>query len=129
MARPTKLDPARQAAIVAALAIGATRKDAAEANGVDYRTFLNWFQWGEVATRGQYFQFFQSVTRAEAEARIKFTNTIARAAANDDWRAAETWLKRRDRENWGDNVAVKHEGAIKINLSWDENGDTDADPA
>ena len=128
MARPTKLDPARQAAIVAALAIGATRKDAAEANGVAYTTFLTWVQRGEKASRGQFHEFHNAVARAEAEARLKFTQTIASAARDGDWRAAETFLKRRDRENWGDNVAVKHEGDLTINLSWGENGDN-ADPA
>lgn len=138
--RPTKLDPERHAAIVKALSNGATRKDAAEAHGVRYQTFLNWLARGEKAGRGIYFEFFDAVATAEAAARLKFTAVIAKAAAEGDWRAAETWLKRRDRENWGDNIQAeitgKDGGPIEtvVKFEWSNHADandndTDADAA
>jgi hypothetical protein len=100
MSRPTKLNPDTHKAIVDALAIGATRKDAAHAAGVDYTTFLNWMKQGEDATRGAFFKFFHDVTKAEADVRLKFTATFAKAAQGGDWRAAERYLRMRDPENW-----------------------------
>jgi hypothetical protein len=100
MPRPTKLNPDTHKAIVDALAIGATRKDAAHAAGVDYQTFLNWMKQGEEAKRGAFFEFFGEVTKAEADVRLKFTATFAKAAQGGDWRAAERYLRMRDPENW-----------------------------
>lgn len=106
MARPTKLNLETSSAIVNALKIGATRKDAAGAAGVEYNTFLNWMTAGEAAKSGQFFEFFCACSKAEAIARLNYTNTIARAASDGDWRAAMEYLKRRDPENWGDRSAL-----------------------
>ena len=106
MARPDKLTPEAHKEIIDALAMGCTRKDAAESAGVEYRTFLNWLQTGEAAKSGKFLQFFHAVTKAEAKARKLYTGTIAKAAADGDWRAAETFLKRRDPENWGDRQII-----------------------
>jgi hypothetical protein len=110
MARPTKLTEETSAAIVKALAIGATRKDAAGAAGVDYRTFLNWMEAGQQARSGAFFQFFQACTQAEHKARLNYLSVIAKAANEGDWRAALEYLKRRDRETWGDNMDVTSGG-------------------
>ena len=110
MPRPTKLTPETSKAIVDALAVGATYRDAAESAGVAYQTFLNWMQAGEAAKRGIYFEFFDQVRRAEAAARLNFTKVITKAAADGDWRAAEAFLKRRDRATWGDNVDLTSGG-------------------
>jgi hypothetical protein len=110
MARPTKLTPETSQAILDALAIGATYKDAAEAAGVAYDTFNNWMQMGESAKSGQFFEFFQSVRQAQADARLKYLSTIAKAAKDGDWRAALEYLKRRDRANWGDNLDLTSKG-------------------
>ena len=121
MPRPTKLTPAARKAIVDSLAIGATRKDAANAAGVDYRTFLNWMQRGEESNRGLYFQFFHEVTKAEAEIRLKFTATFAKAAQSGDWRAAERYLRMRDPENWIERQEItgKDGGKIRVVLTDD----------
>ena len=108
--RPTKLTPETSAAIIRALAIGATYKDAAEAAGVDYTTFNNWMKRGEKAKSGQYFKFFNLVRRTQAEARNHYLSVIAKAANDGDWRAALEYLKRRDRATWGDNVDVTSKG-------------------
>ena len=51
-------------------------------------------------------EFFCACSKAEAIARLNYTNTIARAASDGDWRAAMEYLKRRDPENWGDRSAL-----------------------
>lgn len=127
MARPDKLTPEAHAAIIKALAIGCTRKDAAESAGIDYRTFLRWLESGAAAKRGKFSQFCRAVTKAEAEARSKYTATIAQAAAAGDWRAAETFLKRRDPENWGDKQQVEHGGEVRLIKVTVNDDATDAD--
>ena len=104
MGRPTKLTPETQKRIVDALRIGATRLDAALSAGVSYDSFNGWYNAGKQAKSGRYFQFFQAVDQAEGEARLRYTSVIARAANDGDWRAALEYLKRRDRQNWGDGV-------------------------
>ena len=104
MGRPTKLTPETQKRIIDALKIGATRLDAALSAGVSYDSFNGWYNAGKQAKSGRYFQFFQAVDQAEGEARLRYTSVIARAANDGDWRAALEYLKRRDRQNWGDGV-------------------------
>jgi len=104
--RPTKFTPETQDAIIKALIIGATYKDAAEAAGVDYDTFNNWMKQGAASKRGVFFEFFGLVRRTEAQARNHYLAVIAKAAHDGDWRAALEYLKRRDRATWGDNVQV-----------------------
>ena len=74
---------------------------AAESLGIGYETFRRWMS--------DYEEFWGAVTRAEAEAEAMFTAVIAKAARGTDkepgdWRAAESWLKRRRRVEWGDNI-------------------------
>ena len=110
MARPSKLTPETHAAIVDAILHGATYKDAAEAAGVWYTTFNEWMQRGEAAKAGQYYEFNHAVRQAEAQCRLNMTRVIQSAAAKGDWKAAEAYLRRRDRTNWGDNVDVTSGG-------------------
>jgi hypothetical protein len=123
MPRPVKYTPARVNAILEGLRVGMTRTAAASRGEVDRHTLTVWMK--------RYPPFSADVLRAEAEAEARFTSTLAQAAAPHDvvettlitkpdgsterrtitrrefdWRAAESWLKRRRREEWGDNVAV-----------------------
>ena len=126
MARPSKFIPEVTETILKALQIGATYKDAAEAAGVDYATFQAWMNKGQDQKRGEFFTFYEAVRRTEAQARLNYLSTIAQAAAKGDWKAAEAYLKRRDRANWGDAVDVTTGGealTIKIIKASD---DTDA---
>ena len=117
MARPSKLTPETHAAIVDAILHGATYKDAAEAAGVWYTTFNEWMQRGEAAKVGQYYEFNHAVRKAEAQCRLNMTRVIQSAAAKGDWKAAEAYLRRRDRANWGDNVDVTSGGeAITLKI-------------
>ena len=47
--------------------------------------------------------FSDDVTRAENEAEAFYAGVL-KTAAPDDWRAAESWLKRRRRDDWGDRL-------------------------
>ena len=130
MARPSKFTPEVTETIIKALQIGATYKDAAEAAGVDYDTYNNWIQEGKTAKSGKFFEFFGAVRKAEAQARLNYLSTIAQAAAKGDWKAAEAFLKRRDRANWGDafDVTTGGDKITKIQVIWDDtdSGDTPA---
>lgn len=129
MARPTKFIPEITDTILKALQIGATYKDAAEAAGVDYMTFRTWIERGQ-AGKKPFNEFSEAVRKAEAQARLNYLTTIAQAASKGDWKAAEAYLKRRDRANWGDNVDVTSGGdkITKIVVEWQDDGSEDQTP-
>jgi hypothetical protein len=74
-------------------------KTACEAVGIDESTF---YKWGKRAEKKEepYFQFFQSIKRAESEAIIRNVITI-QSAAKRKWQAAAWFLERKDYERWG----------------------------
>lgn len=51
-------------------------------------------------------QFASVVAAAEAEAEQEMLESLAGAARQGDWRAAESWLKRRRRQDYGDHTTV-----------------------
>ena len=106
MARPIALTDEVSKQICDSLKAGATYKASAESAGIDYATFNNWAKRGSVEKRGKFVKFFHAMTQAQAECFRNMAATIARAAADGDWRAAETFLKRRDPENWGDRQRI-----------------------
>lgn len=95
--RPTKYDDAKANQIATLLRGGCTRKDASASVGVHYTTFLNWIE--------RYPQFLEQVETAEGFAAVKMT-TILMKAAEKDWKAALEFLKRRRRDEWGDNLSL-----------------------
>src|SRR5689334_22930017 len=113
MARPTKF-PQAETKIIKALEMGATRTSAAGAAGIDRTTLWQWMKDNPT--------FSNDVTRAEASAEQSFSSVLFAAAIprkvvettrtqdaegnittrtvtrmEFDWRAAESWLKRRRR--------------------------------
>jgi len=101
--RPTKFNSERARVICERLAEGWTRKAAAEASGVDYATFARWLAGDtESICEAELCEFREQITRAEAEAEGRMTRAISQAASDGDWRAAESWLKRRRYQEWGD---------------------------
>ena len=117
MARPSKLTPDTHAVIVESILHGATYKDAAEAAGVNYDTFNEWMRAGAEGKAGKFSEFFGAIRKAEAQCRLNMTRVIQSAAAKGDWKAAEAYLRRRDRVNWGDNVDVTSGGeAITLKI-------------
>lgn len=98
--RKTKRTPEVEKRIVDALRVGASRKDACDAAGVGERTFYEWLE--------DFPQFSQAVTHAEGACASLMAATIYEAARGQkDWRAAESWLKRRRREEWGDSLDLR----------------------
>lgn len=114
MARPSKLTPETQAVIIEAILYGSTYRDAAESAGVDYNTFNEWRKKGEDAKSGQYHEFNEAVTVANATCARNMVRIIQSAAAKGDWKAALEWLKRRRRDDWGDSAVMEHEGAVEL---------------
>lgn len=114
LGRPTKLTPETKRRLLALLGTGCTRRDACLASGVPVRTFMCWLERGvkerEAGRSTLFTEFLAETEQAEAEARAKLTAVIVKAAADGDWRAALEYLKRRDREHWGDNVDVTSGG-------------------
>lgn len=139
MARPTKLDDRTQSLILVGVRLGLTYEDAAQAAGIHYRTLALWMAKGKTATRGQFFQFFQALTRAKQEAQLTLAKQIHDAARGGqmlketrttthsdgsvetvvierqsppDWRAAALILERRYPESWG------RRDSLKVDVSW-----------
>ena len=110
MARPSKLTPEAQTAIVDAVLHGCTYKDAAEAAGIDYNTFNEWMKKGAAGKSGAYREFNEAVSIANAQCAVNFTRIIQTAAAKGDAKYALEWLKRRRRSEWGDNMDVTSDG-------------------
>lgn len=82
--RPTKFNPEKAKLIVERLRAGGTRKDAAESVGIWYNTFLTWLEKGAKQKDGEFHEFYEAVTQAEAEAALRFTAIIAKAANGYD---------------------------------------------
>lgn len=70
MARRTLLTPEVHKTIVDNVREGAYDWVAAQAAGIDPRTFYNWMKWGRNG-RPSYVQFFQDVSQARAQARAE----------------------------------------------------------
>jgi len=106
MARPTKYDPARVKIVCQCLQDGGTRKAACDFAGVDVASLARWL--------ARYADFAVAIARAEADAENLMVAAVRKSALGGDWRAAESWLKRRRREDWGDNEKVTHGGSLEF---------------
>lgn len=99
MARPSKYTPARAAKIIEGLKAGMTRRAACGLAHIPYPTFFRWLQ--------RYESFVTLIQEAENEAEAKYIAVIAESALKHrDPKTAMEWLKRRRREDWGDNLHV-----------------------
>ena len=104
MARPTKYSEPLAKKICEGLRKGYTRNAASARAGVSEDSLVRWVK--------NYAGFAAQVRDAEAEAESKFTDAIYNAADEGDWKAGLEWLKRRRREEWGDNIAVSADKRI-----------------
>jgi transposase-like protein len=120
--RKTVFTLENQQRIIAALEIGATLRDAALTAGVSEAMFHVWLKRGREATRkNEFSEFLERVEEAQAKCRLNYTAVIAKAANEGDWRAAESYLKRRDRQNWGDSQDITTAGQpITLRVVYDE---------
>ena len=96
--RHTKRTPETEAKLFQALSLGATRKAACEYVGIGVSTLHDWCT--------EFPEFSEALTQAEAKAEMTCVASVVSAAAKGDWRAGESWLKRRRREEWGDRQEV-----------------------
>ena len=99
MARPTKYNQGVASRICDGLKRGLTRQACCALGGITDETFSNWLK--------RNLDFLDLVTQAEAEAERVFTESIYNAANEGDWKAGLEWLKRRRRDEYGDNVAIR----------------------
>jgi hypothetical protein len=107
--RPSKLTAALQQKLVTYIKAGAYLNVACAACGIDYTTYRNWVAKGETAASGKFFEFFQAVNLAEAEAEISLVLEW-RALARDNWAACAEFLSRRFRQRWGRSTSVELAG-------------------
>uniref|UniRef100_A0A6H1ZL13 Uncharacterized protein n=1 Tax=viral metagenome TaxID=1070528 RepID=A0A6H1ZL13_9ZZZZ len=126
--QPTKLTPDRQAIIIEFIESGNYISTACDAAGITRQTYLNWLEWGEEEAKnggGLYFNFFEAIKKAQAQAeaervaRVRAagigggvskrrvttfkdgTETIEETFQTPQWLADMTHLERRHPERWG----------------------------
>jgi transposase-like protein len=132
--RPSKLQPKTIEKLVLALQSGNTLATACNFAEIDYSTLRKWVKRAEEdqakGLRTEYFDFFQVLTRAQAEAEIFHVSLIREAAQGGkprrhvrttkegvvieeteltapDWRASAFLLERRYPASWGKTVHQK----------------------
>jgi hypothetical protein len=93
----TKFTPASREKFLSALKAGMTRNGAAGIIGVHVCQIARWC--------AKDANFANDCAIAEQEAEARMTAAIVKAAPKD-WRAAESWLKRRRPEEWGDRLTL-----------------------
>lgn len=102
--------------IIQALEAGNYRKTAAALAGITEETLCNWIKRGRTSkTKGKYFQFFQSVKKAEETAQAYHLQQIRKASENGSWQASAWYLERKCPDEWGrrQRVELEHSGEIK----------------
>jgi hypothetical protein len=102
MSRPSKLTPEVQAAIVQAIGLGASYKDAAAVAGISYETFNEWRSNG----KGKYLQFSEAIEHEQSAAVLRHLAVINNAAAKGDWKASERWLRMYRPSEWQEQQRV-----------------------
>lgn len=118
--RPSKLTEDVKRRLLDAIRAGNYYETACQFAGISYQTFRNWMERGEQAKTGQYFEFFEAVTRAEAEAEARMV-ALWQAQIPQDWRAARDFLARRYPERWAGRERIEHtgEGGGPIEVDFD----------
>jgi len=124
----TKFDPDTCHKIIQALEAGNYRKTAAALAGIDETTLVRWIKRGrESKSRGKYYQFYQSVKKAEEFAKAYHLQQIRKASENGSWQASAWYLERKHPNEWGRqqridmkaDVKSKVEGAITTKIIFD----------
>ena len=115
MARPTKLTPDVQEAIVDGINAGLTFRLSCARAGVNPATFYRWLGTGETANVGRYREFCDAVERAKADSALRLVSQIT-LQAPADWRAAAFMLERRFPDDYGRRTEVtgKDGGPVKV---------------
>ena len=122
MGRPTKLTPQVQAKIVSALQAGNYFDTACGYAGITKQTGYNWMAKGADANSGKFFDFFNAVEKASADAEVG-TVAVIKKVMPETWQAAAWWLERRFPAKWGRRVQ-EHQGKdgneLKVIVQYDD---------
>ena len=110
----TKFNPSVCQKIIEALEHGNYRKTAAALAGVPERTFYNWIEKGKKSkSQGVYWQFWQSVKKAEEKATAWHLQQILQASRDGTWQASAWYLERKKPAEWGRREHIEHSGEIQ----------------
>lgn len=102
LGRPTKYTPDRVEKILRIIRDGNYRNVAAQCAGISTETFYQWMD--------SYPDFSDAIIKAEADCEAEVVARF-RNAGQMDWRASESYLKRKHPERWGDKSRVEQTGA------------------
>lgn len=91
--RKTKFTPEACEKIVNALRVGNTRRASALGAGISEALFYEWLKKGGKAKSGEFLEFLEAVTRAEAECEIQNVAILKKAAAGYKSRIVTTKTK------------------------------------
>lgn len=97
--RPSKLTTSTRRRLINAIRNGSHYEPACRAAGISFQTFRNWLSRGERERSGPFFEFFEDIKKAEADAELRALRLWNRAMP-DDWRAAKDFLERRHPGRW-----------------------------
>ena len=104
--KPTALTPEVEAALVAAVELGATWEGAAMAAGVGVSTFREWRRRGERGEGDPYVALVAALKRAEGASITRALSAIQAAALAGHWQAAAWLLERRYPADYGRRTAI-----------------------
>lgn len=129
--RTTKLTPELIKEAARLVAEGNYITHVAQALGISRKTFYNWLEQGARATHGLKREFYEAITKAEAEAVLRNVKIIQKAAETN-WQAAAWYLERRYPELFGrkDKIGVdpdNNEIVIKIQKVSGDGGTSTSD--
>ncbi len=119
--RPSKLTAETKDKLIKAISAGNYYEASCQFAGITYSTFRNWMNEGEQATEGEYFEFFDTIRRAEAQAEIRMVQEWQKHIPNS-YQAVATFMERRYPDRWGRKYRMSLEhtgkdgGEININI-------------
>jgi transposase len=126
MARKTKLTDELEEKLCEYIMAGNYANTAASMVGIDESTYYRWIRKGEAAKSGRYYQFNQSIKKAEKFAEAYHIQNIRKAGGAGAWTASAWWLERKYPQRWGkqERVELNHSGNlnqdIKATITTDE---------
>lgn len=111
--RPSKLTPEVKKRLIDAIKAGNYIEPACRFAGIAPATFYRWMERGARASSGEFREFWEELTRAEAEAEARMVAQW-QAQIPQDWRAARDFLARRFPERWAskDKIDLEHSGEV-----------------
>ena len=117
MARTSKLTPELQTEICQYISDGNTYDRACRLANISDSIFYKWKARGEKESEGVYFQFLQSVKKAEELFKQTNIAIIQQAAKDGTWVAAAWLLERKHPEEFGRRQVLEHSGNIVGNIT------------